>query len=481
MKEKHAIIGAGVAGCITAIMRKKAGYDVIIFESTTSHSADQHSVCSKTSKVVSENHSGSEYPFDTQSAIDCFNSRMLNEKFFGDFIYAGKDYSRIIPSVEMSLTNENIEKYCFENFNLLKAEYETKIAEKIENRVFGDPASAFKIDHTISNYVLDSDHAYVTPQRGFNPVYVSTLLDWHINKLKIPVIESCDIKNIRRHSNGQYEVFGVNNISGEESKFIFSQICICSGKDSFQLSKIVNADFAFPQIYLAHRNISLVKLNKKLDIQFTCLKLEQEYGGMFSPFNDSVAMIYHPPSAHIGINKMDGNSCEVPREVSDFMLRKSRRFDVAEQTLKSLIKYYPILENAEVITTFNSVAINTFNDPRIRRNMGVFEIAPGCSSIILPKWTMAVTNALKSLELSLIHSGYTNEDVKAKINEIKQFQLEVPEEWREDMNNFYVLAKSHALNLGYPEESIYPMNIENIKSLKNETYDIADSFVSAKM
>ncbi len=479
--EKHVVIGAGIAGCISAIVRKKAGYDVVIFDNKTSKDPEVYCLCSETSKVVSENHSGSEYPYDNQSALDCFHARVINENFFPDFIYAGKDYSRIIPSVEMSRTDDNIIKRCQDNFNLLKSEYETSIAlDPNQKFVFGEPDECFKIDRNISGNVLDADYAFVTPQRGFNPVYVSTLLDWHIKKLDIPVIDSLNILKINL-TGEEYEIHTINK-EQESGIHHFSQVCIAAGVNSFEFSKMINNELTFPDIYLAQRNISLVKLREsKNTLNFTCLKLEHAYGGMYSPFNNSVAMVYHPPSAHIDICKMDDISCRVPKNISDFMLPENKRYDLAKNSLEKLKKFYPLLEDAEVVTTFNSIAINTVTDSRIRRNMGVFEIKPGCTSVVLAKWTMAVANAFKSLEMSLNYSRYSSDDVTAIMNDIHNFKLEVPEEWKQDITKFYYYAKKHALNLGYPEDAIYPLNISNIKSLKNDIHNIPDCIVGTKM
>src|SRR5690348_7764588 len=97
-RELHVVIGGGIAGCLSALFRRRAGYDVILLDRQRSVSSGTYPVCTEMSNIVSENHSGAEYPFDEQSAQDCFDGRLKNETFFPAMIYGGKDYTRIIAS-----------------------------------------------------------------------------------------------------------------------------------------------------------------------------------------------------------------------------------------------------------------------------------------------------------------------------------------------------------------------------------------------
>jgi len=81
-RELHVIIGAGIAGCTAAIMRRLAGYEVIILDKAKSSDPHIYPTCTETSCVVSENHSGAEYPYDAKSTTDCLDGRIANEHFF---------------------------------------------------------------------------------------------------------------------------------------------------------------------------------------------------------------------------------------------------------------------------------------------------------------------------------------------------------------------------------------------------------------
>src|SRR5437660_6105332 len=118
--ELHVVIGAGIAGCLAAIMRRLAGYEVIILEKAQSGDSQVYPICTGTSSIVSENHSGAEYPYDAQSTVDCLDGRIANERFFPDFIYAGKTHTRIIASSSMIQAGEDIRERCRDTINIIK-------------------------------------------------------------------------------------------------------------------------------------------------------------------------------------------------------------------------------------------------------------------------------------------------------------------------------------------------------------------------
>ena len=55
-------------------------------------------VCTETSNVVSENHSGAEYPFDAWSARDCLTGRVATEELFPADIWM--QYQRVFFAEE---------------------------------------------------------------------------------------------------------------------------------------------------------------------------------------------------------------------------------------------------------------------------------------------------------------------------------------------------------------------------------------------
>ena len=451
IKEKHIVIGAGVAGCVTAIMKKKAGYDVVILEMKKSKDESVYPICTDTSNIVSENHSGAEYPFDPQSAKDCFDGRLDNNKFFPEFIYGGKSQSRIIASQSMIYDGVDIAEQCRNNMSVIKNHYRQRIHENFLNYMFGNPNTACREIGKFDG-VEDVATAFVTPQRGFNTVFVSLTLEHEIKKLGIEVVQGAEVVDLKKEKNS----YIVKYLQDDKENYIEAeQISICCATFGFGLATKINPNLKLPPIYLALREILYVDLPDGCEKNYTCLKLEDKYGGMMSPLSPNCALIYHPPSAHIQYQKLDFDTYAYPETYQRYMEKGHPELaERAETTLSQLKSYYPELRNSRVLKPFLKVAINTTHDSRQRRNMGVFRVDDGCSLMILPKWTMCVSDAKKDLVHSISHSiisgSITEEQAQTVFKTVSNYAIEVPEEWYQDKGTFIKTARLHAQNMGLP-------------------------------
>jgi hypothetical protein len=469
--ELHVVIGAGIAGCVAAIMRRLAGYEVIILEKAKSDDSQAYPICTGTSSVVSENHSGAEYPYDPKSTVDCLDGRIANERFFSDFIYAGKTHTRIIASSSMIQAGEDIRGRCIDTLNTIKMHYKKRIDENYCNRVFGDPDSiCFETDDF--DGVEDTAAAFVTPQRGLNPVYVAALLDAEIKRLGIEFRQGYEVTRIEKQANEKLSIHCFNQWNQQET-INADQVCIATAGQGFHLSKMLSPKMNLPKTYFALRQISFVNLSQPCHKSYTCLKLEDQYGGMLSPLNDKCVMIYHPPAAHMEIALLDPISGEMPNSLlqwlNDGHPESQKR---ANQTLDALTSFYPELKHVESIESHLKIAINTTDVSRMRRNMPVLQVVPGCTMIVLSKWTLAVANAKEDLDFALgrsVQRGILTQSYKNEILEqINEYTLPVPEEWKMNFSNFLELASKHANNMHLPESIVFPMNIDNIESLRNK-------------
>jgi glycine/D-amino acid oxidase-like deaminating enzyme len=470
-RELHVVIGAGIAGCTAAIMRRLAGYEVIILDKARSSAPQVYPICTETSTVVSENHSGAEYPYDAKSTTDCLDGRIANENFFPDFIYAGKIHTRILASLSMMLAGEDIRARCRESIHIISRHYAQRVEEDASNYVFGDPDSICTELETFEG-VNDVAAAFVTPQRGLNPVYVAALLEAEIKRLGIEFLQGHEVTNIEKNVDGTASIHFLDE-SGRQDSINVDQVCIAAAGRGFHLSKMLNPMLNLPEIYFALRQISFVNLPQGTHKNYSCLKLEDQYGGMLSPLNQACAMIYHPPAAHIEIAMLDPVSGNVPaaflQSLHDGHPELEER---AQQTLHKLRDFYPELEHAELLSSHLKIAINTVAVSRVRRNMPIFQVAPGCTMIVLPKWTMAVVNARKDLDLALDYSvqrnTLTQAQKKAIMRQAIEHTLPVPESWKANFSTFLGVALQHAHNMHLPATIIHPMAIDNMQSLRVE-------------
>lgn len=451
INELHVVIGAGVAGCITAIMKKKAGYNVVILEKNISADKGVYPVGTETSNIVSENHSGAEYPFDPQSARDCFDGRLDNEKFFPEFIYGGKTQSRIIASQSMIDDGQDIAAQCRSNMEIIREQYRKRINENLSNYVFGNPDQVCREMDSLPG-VEDVAAAFVTPQRGFNTLYVSLALENELRELGIEFVEGAEVTDLIKNSD-KYTV--TYRKDGQEELLTADQISICTAAYGFQLAAKINPDIQLPKIVLALREIIYVNLPDGTEKNFTCLKLEDKYGGMLSPLGPDCALVYHPPSAHIEYQELDTTTKHYPADYRRYLQEGHPEFEQrAEDSLRYVKRFYPELSDSKVLKSHLKVAINTTHDSRQRRNMGVFKVDDGCTLMILPKWTMCVSDAKKDLVRAVTHSlnskNLTEEQAKAVFETVEKYRLEVPEQWYRDKSSFRERAVQHAINMDVP-------------------------------
>lgn len=453
-KELHVVIGAGIAGCLAAITRSRAGYEVVVLERERARSDDTYPVCTRTSNIVSENHSGAEYPFDPRSARDCLDGRIENERFFPELIYGGKTYSRIIASRSMMDDGHDIVGQCRANMDVIRTHYARRCAEDPANAVFGEPSTICREVPTVDG-VNDVAAAFLTPQRGINPVLVSTVLDWELRQSGVDLREGSTVGEVTLLDDGRYRV-AYTAADGASHVLMADQVSLCSATAAFGMAKRLNPAIEFPRLFMALREILYVDLPDGTDKNFTCLKLEDSYGGMLSPLNEHVAMIYHPPAAHVMNVVMDPVTCDFPAEYARYLADGHPQMrERAEETVRRLRDFYPELRRSRILGTYLKVAINTVSDSRVRRNIGVFDVRPGSTMTVLPKWTMCAVNARRELALALEHSTATGNMSAGESREILADALRpcwgtVPE-WARKPELLTDRAKKHAVNMDVPE------------------------------
>src|SRR5919199_1331001 len=454
--ETHVVVGGGIAGCLSALFRRRAGFDVVLLERNRSASGALP-VCTETSNVVSENHSGAEYPFDEWSARDCLTGRVATEELFPADIYAGKDYSRIIASQSMIDDGIDILSTCRRNMDVLRAHYD-RLRESdpgVAHLREGEPLCE---ERSGLNGVADVAGVFVTPQRGLNPTYVAAVLENELISAGVDFRSGCDVVSIEQNGRGGYEI-EYRGPDGDTHTLAAAQVSLCAAAHSYGMAKRLNPRTTFPRIFLALREILYASLPDGTDKDFTCLKLEDRYGGMLSPLNNECAMVYHPPAAHIRTVTLDPVTGEYPAEYVRYLAAgHPEQQERAEWTMRELRRYYPERQRSEILGIFLKAAVNTVDDSRVRRHLDVQQILPGCTMTVLPKWTMCVQNVRqemnhvleRSVELGTIDDAGARERREA----VRRYHLGAT--W-DEVDGLERSAERHAVNMSVPVEVAQPM------------------------
>ena len=454
--ETHVVVGAGIAGCLSALFRRRAGFDVVLLERNTSASGALP-VCTETSNVVSENHSGAEYPFDARSARDCLTGRAATEELFPDEIYGGKDYSRIIASQSMIDDGIDILSICRRNMDVLRAHYD-RLRDRDPGLGHLREGAPLCEERAGVDGVADVAGVFVTPQRGLNPTYVAAVLEHELLSAGVDFRPGCDVVDITQDGRGGYDV-EYRAPDGETHRLAAAQVGLCAAAHSYGIAKRLNPRATFPRIFLALREILYVSLPDGTDKDFTCLKLEDRYGGMLSPLNSECAMAYHPPAAHIHTVTLDPATGEYPAEYVRYLATgHPEQQERAEWTMRELRRYYPELQRSEILGIYLKVAVNTVDDSRVRRHLDVQPILPGCTMTVLPKWTMCVENVRQELSHVLERSvelGTIDEAGARERREVlRRYRLHGTWDGTDALERS---AERHAVNMSVPVEVAQPM------------------------
>ncbi|MFG1779026.1 FAD-dependent oxidoreductase [Micromonospora sp. NPDC049048] len=451
--ELHIVIGGGIAGCLAAIMRRRAGYRVLLLERAEARSPEAYPICTGASNIVSENHSGAEYPFDPQSARDCFDGRLVNERFFPDLIFGGKDQSRVIASRAMQDSGTDIVGQCRDNMRVIQERYAQRCADDPADALFGAPDQICREIPTPDG-VSDVAATFVTPQRGINPVVVTALLDQELRRCGVEVRGGAEVTDVSRRPDGTYQVEYVED--GDRRTVVGDQVSLCAATETPAVARRLNPSLGLPPIYMALRQILFVHLPEGTSRNYTCLKLEDEYGGMLSPFSRDTALVYYPPAAHIAVHRVDPTTYALPDDFRHFL--RNGHPEAAERArlaLRQLSQWYPEVRGAEVVSSHLKVAINTTDSSRLRRNAGVFDVAPGCTATVLLKWTMCVVNAQRDLEAALRHSiatGNADRDEYAGLVARATAPIAPPS----DVSAWQRRLRIFAQNMGVPDQLARP-------------------------
>lgn len=381
------IIGGGLSGCLLAIELKKRGYhNVTIFEA-------KKELFLGASEIISELHSGGEYPFDLQSGKDCLHGLIEFKKRFPRELFAKPNTQFLISknSSQMGLTLELFTSFCKE----LQEEYEKILSLKPHIAELLGPAKEFWKALNSSDYqdVINVAAGFTTPQHGIQTKilfdYIKKQID--ISRIMVKTLH----KVVMVDAVGEGYSFKVNTINGEE-EHRFSQIAFADHHSGLSLARSVgSSDFVLPEIYAGLRMIVLARHQK--DYHFprpTRFMLEGIHGAMDGPISKNQSLIYQPGYSQIDKIKFD-NSFKIPQDwIRRISLPNSEDQERAKQILERASQIaYPYLASSTVQECYIKIAINTEEDSRKRRNPGVLVPNKNCVSLALTtKATCAALN-----------------------------------------------------------------------------------------
>jgi hypothetical protein len=438
-RARIAVVGGSTAGAMVALLHRVSGNDVCLFDRQEEEGGSSFGIGSMA--AVSENHSGAEYPFDRESAIDCLRARLANEPMFPPYIYGGKDYSLIL-----SADDDSVHEACVTNLSRLKEMYSVGCVAGQWPPLFGPPDEAFAMSSD-RDQAPGARAAFGTPQRGINPSLFAALLSGEVRSSQIDLRFGCGVTEVRVRGSVTEVAF---NFRGKQRAEPFDYVYICCNEAGIALAQSSGILPSGLDFHVGLRKIVIADMDNKGSVR-TRLQLEGPLGGMWSPMSPDSSLLYSPAHFHMG--SVSTNRQGWLTIVGDFLRQGASQGTEERRAIEHLAQLFPVCKGATIRRTIHKVNINTIDDPRVRRNFGFVRLRPNIALLLLPKWTMAASNALQAVNLTLsgemaVHGVAWAE---AAYTRACAFRLGTDSPWENQSLELRRRASWYAALIGFPE------------------------------
>ncbi|WP_405092484.1 FAD-dependent oxidoreductase [Micromonospora sp. NBC_01392] len=389
-KESVVVIGAGLAGCFVACELRRRGYgEVILVERL-------NAVCGVGPRVVSEIHAGGEYPFDRQSAIDCLHGLAVLMRTLPAGAIAKPRSHLLIAKGTASNEMDGVRYSQF--LNGLRCEYESMVRQDpgLEQVICAVRDFWRRLDPDEYADTVNVESGFETPQRGVLPSDLALAVNSALESSGVIVRLGHEVLSAARRGVGEFRV--QVQTGARISDIDCSQVVFANHVAGFGMATaLADSDFRPPEsIFIALRMIAEVDYNVPRHFPSpTRLMLEGNHGAMDAPMGTGRALVYHPPLSHVEIRELRA-PFDIPQQWLE--RRASPMFGDLERADRIVARAaeiaYPYLRSASVREPRLAIAVNSVNNSRVRRNMGLMRPTRDCVSLAFT--TKATTTALNA-------------------------------------------------------------------------------------
>lgn len=479
------VVGGGIAGLISAIRLKQAGYRKVEVIETG------EDVFSGTSAVINEAHSGAEYPFDEQSGRDCMRSLVGMVRLLPREVFINKGVTMFFVSEK---NKEMLPIMRNHVFNTLKDEYLRLIKEDPKNEVLGDPEKVFReLDPSEYTNVSGVVAGFITPQRGIGAAHMAAILkqaaiehgvDFHFNT---EVKKITDISEVGGAHGGSYsvEVTKPQVPGGSEACYTTDQVVLAANYRGFKLAHDLNPEYSRGDIYAGLRQIVKVRISPE-SIPFlpqsqvpgerdgvksvaSCFTLEGKNGGMLGPYSPGYALVYFPPESQIERILLDG---DIPERWKEILSERNSDMARAQRILDGVRDLYPVLDGATIETTYVKVAISPSENSRSRPNPEIGRVNDGVHDInFITKATNASQNAnrlaMNALRTSLERGVINSLEFEEALARLQGQTIELPAKFH-DKAGLDRALRAMAASMDLPLDAVRGFTIPSHRSRSSE-------------
>jgi hypothetical protein len=400
-----AIIGGGITGVIAALFLArifKSGNRPI---SLTLYER-RNDILQGASLELARLHMGGEYPLDRQTADDCVTGAFLFAQIFPKQVFSeiqGIDYLVHADSVTAGKLTVQQLLESYEGSRSLYSDYYRSAAANDYYSPLGDPAKLYRV---LAETELKPGIAggISTNELGFKSTSLNQFLNELIkNESDIQIDSNCHIVEAKPEGEG-YRLFD------NDSKSSFADIVINSSWESASfLNRKIAPDAEIPAAYL--RALGIADISACGPVSRPTFILLDEYGGMFSPVDESKALLYAPLDELSHIRRLMPEDLQ-PDMLATLTVTSKKQDELKTKLYDHIVKLYPHLKRMQIEKLHISPTFSFDQDISKRRHLAAAMIAPNWYSLICTKATYSVWAALQIVSLIAPESltGFDLED-----------------------------------------------------------------------
>lgn len=396
------VVGGGMAGCLAAIVAAKQGYNVTLFER-------EDQVLKGASMIASRLHLGGEYPLDfsLKSGEDCLTGAMVFRLLMPE-VYTP------VPPMRFTVTNASeadgrlsVERY-IQYYKHLQEQY-TEHFEHIRSafgwsrevaaeRLFGAPEDFFRrLQPDELSDLAGVSGGFISQERGIDIPLTGAFLVEALERYEVRVHTHANVKSIRARSGGGYDV----SVEGKGSPTHTDAVVQAAWHRGFDLDASLRPQDRpiYGSAFL--RTTALVDISRIDPQSGPTFAMEGASGGLYCPYNENVAVIYHPgtETAYREEQPFGTGHAPLPHSWEDRM-RQTQEADLLSRYIEMLANGpYPFLADAEGIRLVTRPTLSFQSDLHQRQHRPTEVLAPGYVVCCPTKVTLAALSAIEALHM----------------------------------------------------------------------------------
>lgn len=410
-RERIAVIGGGMGGSLTALLAKRAGYDVM-------HLGKQDLRLNGASVIAARLHLGGEYPLDRKTALDCLKGAIVWKLVMPDGIYTDQTPMRFTVSEATEKEGLLTVKKYLDHYEMIRRRYEQHFQrvrsvlgwseDQTAAALFGLPKQenfyrALKKGKGRENDLRHYHNiagGFQSQEPGLNTMLYLAFVDRALSNAGIRYLP-LEVTKIERKKD-HYLVYTDSGVSPLEADQVV--IAAWEGGPTLELPHRDPSRWKPVHAYrrsMAMLDIANISADRRPPPTFVMRGDSKRglIGAMFSPYGmcDATVYVTGPEASYADGKELTPSDPATPTEWEREPLNRQWRLDNIHRIATE--QYFPFLKEAQPARLATRVTLNFQRDLKQRRHEKVAEIQPGLITVYPTKVTLAPQAAIEAVEM----------------------------------------------------------------------------------